>query len=438
MRSFVRFGCKRTPLVKKETRELPRTDHHPGDASADALGLDLAGSLVGLALGAGLEATVTKLGRGADPLERDLFERGARRVGDERLAEGDGALDDARARTLDHDPVVLDDAVADKATDGGDGLLGDVKLGRGRALVVGLADAVDLLVDLGTVVVTVLTGTGDRVHDGGRVPGTDTRDLAETLVGLARELLGAPTVGDTLEPVTLRDTDNVDVLVLLKDGRDVDRLFKVRLGKVDLVGDRAAVDLDLHQVRLLLREARLADLGVGEDADDRAVLGDALELARDRRRLALLGVLLGVLGERLLLGAVPVLVEPALDLVREVLGPHGRERAETARRLDVADDADNDHRRRLDDRNSLDDLLLVHLRARAVKVADNVGHAGLVAKEGRQVNRRLGVVLGEALRLSAVAGSPLTGEEPEGTATGVLVLPVRHPDRAVWRRDPPC
>lgn len=116
-------------------------------------------------------------------------------------------------------------------------------------------------------------------------------------------------------------------------------------------------------------------------------------------------------------------------------------------------------------------------RTRAVKVADNVGHAGLVAKEGRQVDRRLGVILvggerygvislgptskgttglerrthlGEALRLSAVAGGPLAREEPEGTATGgagesvcvlaggcvrsglgdsprVLVLPVRHP-----------
>merc|ERR1711939_152897 len=437
MRSFVRFGCKRTPLVKKETRELPRTDHHPGDASADALGLDLAGSLVGLALGAGLEATVTKLGRGADPLERDLFERGARRVGDERLAEGDDALDDARARTLDHDPVVLDDAVADKATDGGDGLLGDVKLGRGRALVVGLADAVDLLVDLGTVVVTVLTGTGDRVHDGGRVPGTDTRDLAETLVGLARELLGAPTVGDTLESVSLRDADDVDVLVLLKDGRDVARLLKVRLGELDLVHNRSAVDLDLHQVGLLLGEAGLADLGVGEDANDGAVLGDTLELAGDRRSRTLLGVLLGVLGKGLLLGPVPVLVEATLDLVREVLGPDGRERAEAAGSLDVADDTDDDHGRGLDDGDGLDDLLLVHLRSRAVEVTDDVGHASLVTKEGGEVNRRLGVVLGEALCLSAVAGSPLAGQEPEGTATGVLVLPVRHPDRAFGERGPP-
>jgi len=149
-----------------------------------------------------------------------------------------------RGRTdLDHDPVVLDDAVADKAADRGDGLVGDVELGRGRRLVAGLADAVDLLVELGAVVVTVLTGAGDRVHDLGRVPGTDASNLAETLVGLARELLGTPTVRHTLETVTLGDGDDVDVLVLLEDGRDVERLLKVRLGELDLVGDGATVDL---------------------------------------------------------------------------------------------------------------------------------------------------------------------------------------------------
>jgi len=48
-----------------------------------------------------------------------------------------------------------------------------------------------------------------------------------------------------------------------------------------------------------------------------------------------------------------------------VLGPHGGERAEAARGLDVADDADGDHGRGLDDGGGLDDLLLVHLCERA-------------------------------------------------------------------------
>jgi hypothetical protein len=94
-------------------------------------------------------------------------------------------------------------------------------------------------------------------------------------------------------------------------------------------------------VGLLLLERGLADLGVGEDTDDSAVLLDALQLASDGGT-ALLGVLLGVLGEGLLLALVPVLVEAALDLVAQVLSPDGGERAETTGSLDVTDNTDSD------------------------------------------------------------------------------------------------
>ena len=63
-------------------------------------------------------------------------------------------------------------------------------------LVVSQLDLVDLLVDLCTVVVSLLTSTGDRVLDPGRMPGSDTSDLAETLVRLPRKLLGMPPGSD--------------------------------------------------------------------------------------------------------------------------------------------------------------------------------------------------------------------------------------------------
>ena len=190
--------------------------------------------------------------------------------------------------------------------------------------------------------VTHLTGTGNGPLDVGRVPGTDTSDLAQTLVRLARQLLGAPAAGDTLETVTLGDGNDVDHLVLLEDGVDVDGLLEQVVGKVDLLSNSATVDLDLHQVGLLLLERSLADLGVGEKADDGAVLLDALELTGDGGTVVL-GVLLGVLGEGLLLALVPVLVEAALDLVAQVLSPDGGERAQTTRGLDVTDDTDSNH-----------------------------------------------------------------------------------------------
>lgn len=215
-----------------------------------------------------------------------------------------------------------------------DGLLGDIDLSGGVVISITLADAVNLVVDRGTVVVTHLTGTGNSPLDVGRMPGTDTGNLAETLVSLAGKLLGAPSGGDTAETVTLGDGDNVNHLVLLEDGVDGDGLLEEAVAELDLVGDGATVDLDLHEVGLLLLEGGLADLGVGKNADNGAVLLDALELAGDGGT-AVLGVLLGVLGESLLLGLVPVLVEAALDLIGQVLGPDGGEGAETAGSLDV-------------------------------------------------------------------------------------------------------
>lgn len=221
-------------------------------------------------------------------------------------------------------------------------LLGNIKLGGSVAGILALANTVDLVVDRGTVVVTHLTSTGNSPLDVGRMPCTDTSDLAETLVGLARKLLGAPTGGDTLETVTLGDGDAVNHLVLLEDGADVKGLLEEAVSELDLVGNGATVDLDLHKVSLLLLERGLADLGVGKNTDDSAVLLDALEVTGDGRA-AVLRVLLGVLGEGLLLALVPALVEAALDLVREMLGPDGGQGAETTGSLDVANKTDNDH-----------------------------------------------------------------------------------------------
>lgn len=220
-------------------------------------------------------------------------------------------------------------------------LLGNVELGGGVALVVTLANTEDLVVARCTVVVTHLTSTGNSPLDVVGVPGTNTGDLTQTLVSLTGQLGGTPTAGDTLETVTLSDSNDVDHLVLLEDAVDLDGLLEEVAGEVNLVGNGTTVDLDLHKVGLLLLEGSLADLGVGEDTDDSAVLLDALELAGDGGAVVL-SVLLGVLGEGLLLALVPVLVEATLNLVAQVLSPDGSERAETTGSLDVSDNTDSD------------------------------------------------------------------------------------------------
>ena len=195
---------------------------------------------------------------------------------------------------------MVDDTIVGEATHGGDCLAGKIKLGGCAILVLGSSNTVDLLVHLGTVMVSVLTGTRHSEHDARWMPGTDTGDFTQTLMGLARQLLCAPTGSDTLEPVALSDGNGVDHLVLFKDLGDRDHLFKVVLGPVDLVLYRAAVELDLHDVRLLLRgQLELAHLGVADDAHDLAVLGNAVELGLNG--LVVVLVLKGILGECLLL-----------------------------------------------------------------------------------------------------------------------------------------
>ena len=54
-------------------------------------------------------------------------------------------------------------------------------------------NAVDLLVQLGTVMVSLLTSTCNRELDARWMPGSDTSDLTQTLVGLTGQLACVPT-----------------------------------------------------------------------------------------------------------------------------------------------------------------------------------------------------------------------------------------------------
>ena len=76
-------------------------------------------------------------------------------------------------------------------THGVDGLIGQVVIGGSIVLdklailhVEPITDIVDLFVDLGTMVVSLLTSTSNSVLDTARMPGFDTGDLAKTFVGL--------------------------------------------------------------------------------------------------------------------------------------------------------------------------------------------------------------------------------------------------------------
>lgn len=123
--------------------------------------------------------------------------------------------------------------------------------------------------------VTVLTGPGDGPLDVRWMPGADTGHFSEALVRFPGEFFGAPSAGDALEAMAFGDGDAIDHFILFEDAGDVYFFLEEAFAVCDLVGDAAAVDLNLHEVCFLLFEGCLLYLGVGEDSNDGAVLGDA-------------------------------------------------------------------------------------------------------------------------------------------------------------------
>merc|ERR1712002_1320650 len=100
---------------------------------------------------------------------------------DEGFPQIQNALADTNARALEHNKVLLDHSVMREATHGIDGLLSDILLGGSIVLndlaILGVetfSDAVDLFVNLRSVMVAFLANTSDRESNTRRMPSTNT------------------------------------------------------------------------------------------------------------------------------------------------------------------------------------------------------------------------------------------------------------------------
>ena len=178
-------------------------------------------------------------------------------------------------------------------------------------------------------------------------------------MSLSWEAGGSPTSSNTLESLTLGDTNDVDLFAFLEERLDADGLFEESVGVVDLLGGGSSVNLDFHEVSLLLSDLELADLRVSQHTNDGAVLLDAVQLTLEELGVALNSLL--VLGEGLLLGAVPVLVEATENILAQMVSPNGGEGAESLRSFDVSDNTNNNNWWSFQDGDGFNNFLLVNL-----------------------------------------------------------------------------
>lgn len=188
-----------------------------------------------------------------------------------------------------------------------DGLLGQIEWSGSivLALLATSANLVDLLVDLSSVMVTLLTGTSHGELNARWMPSTNTGDLTQTLVSLAGQLLAVPTRGDSLETSSLGHTNHVDHFVLSEHIVNQNGLFKMLASPVNLLSDGATVHLDFHKVCLLLAFLHQTNLGVSEHTNHGTILLDSSQIIVDLTLASWISPLLGGTSESLLLGLVP-------------------------------------------------------------------------------------------------------------------------------------
>jgi len=179
-------------------------------------------------------------------------------------------------------------------------------------------------------------------------------------------------------------------------------------------------------VGLFLTFAEELDLRVGDNADNGAVFLHLGKVLFDLLFSVFRRPFLGILGECLLFRLVPVLIESSSDFFGEMFGPNGLEGPHAVRRIDVTDDADDHDGRSLDDGDGFDDFLLVHFGPGTIHDAANVSHTSLVTGEGGEMDRLLGVILGERLDSAFVILASLFGEKSQVAVTRRREFPVRH------------
>jgi len=370
---------------------------------------------------------VTVLGGGIDELDLELLSLPGLGSWEDGLSENDWSLSGSSNTSLDENEVLLDLSIVRESTHWGDVLLNGI--GSGGSVVLGSTNgtstnSVNLLVELSSGMVSHLTTAGNCPLDSSWMPSSNTSDLSATSVRFSLKTLDSESLDDTLSSLTAGDSNDIETLRVLEDLSDFDFLLEVGLGPLDLVGDGSSVNLDLHKVSLVLTESELADLSGTDHTNDGAVLDNTGDILGNWSLGSLL-ISVGVLGEGLLLGVGPVLVESSLHILVELLSPDGAESTESTWGHDVSDETDDLHWWALDNRDgvypiSLDELLSFT----SLLDLNDVSHTGLVSHEGSEVNLLRGIISWEGSDATTVVSGTSLWKVGQRTESWMFELSV--------------
>merc|ERR1711953_768948 len=134
---------------------------------------------------------MTHLGAGIDKFQLGMDKEG--------LSQSQNTFLRSNTTSLDHNKVLFDQTVMRESSHRIDGFICQIIIGGGIIFhklaiphVESITDVVDLLIDLGTMMVAFLTSSCHSILDSARMPSTNTSNLAKTFMSLPWELLCVP------------------------------------------------------------------------------------------------------------------------------------------------------------------------------------------------------------------------------------------------------
>ena len=219
------------------------------------------------------------------------------------------------------------------------------------------------------------------------------------------------------------DAHSINLVLLLEDGSHSELLLELLGGKINLVSDASAIDLDLHNDRALHAQRGKVGLSVGQQTYNAALLFHLTQLLFNKVRLRGLGLILRKSSILLLTSTV---ADATLDRVCDVSSIYSGADFDTAGSADVTNHTKTNHRWRVDDGSLVNDSLVVKARSTVLDEAHDVRAASLVTSKSGQMALLSSVVSGESPYRTARFRTALLGQEAQVTFSAFGVISVSH------------